>query len=102
MKTFALFTLAAALGVGTTSMLRTGHDSFPSPGGSAAQTADGAFRDGVYLGKRAAERGEAPHLAIGRWTALEDRSSFTAGYQRGYDEFLASRVASTTRERRPE
>ena len=30
--------------------------------------ADGAFRDGVYLGKLAAESGQPMHTAIGRWS----------------------------------
>jgi len=98
MKTFSLFALAAALSMGTASMLRTDHHyQFPSPNQTAAQITNGAFRDGLYLGRLAAEHGAEPHIAIGRWAALEDRSSFTAGYQQGYSEVLASRAASTTR-----
>jgi hypothetical protein len=63
-----------------------------SPGASAEAilTADGAFRDGLYLGKLAAERGEAQRPAIGRWSTDRDRSMFKAGYRRGYDESSAS------------
>ena len=57
------------------------------------QITDGAFRDGLYLGRLASERGLQPHIATARWTTAEDRASFTAGYQRGYNEFLASRIA---------
>jgi hypothetical protein len=94
MKGFSLFAFVVALGMGTTSMLRTGQNNQLSTG-TAAQITDGAFRDGLYLGSLAAERGAEPHAAIGRWATQEDRSSFAAGYQRGYREFLASRVAPT-------
>jgi len=51
--------------------------------------ADGAFRDGLYLGKLAAESGQPSRPAIGRWSGKEDRSMFLAGYERGYREVLA-------------
>ena len=92
MKTSALFALMIALGMGTASVLHIDHrNQFAGPHGTAAQI-DGAVRDGLYLGRLAAERG----VAVGRWANLQDRSSFTAGYQQGYREFLASRVAPTT------
>jgi hypothetical protein len=103
MKTFSLFTLLVAIGVGTAFMLVGHHrNQFASPNTIAAQSTDGAFRDGMYLGKLAAERGTASHVAIGRWSTAADRLSFTAGYQQGYSEFLASQVAPTARERRSE
>jgi hypothetical protein len=46
----------------------------------------GAYRDGMYLGRLAAKDGEAPHIASGRWSADEDRASFSAGYEHGYTE----------------
>lgn len=49
--------------------------------------ADGAFRDGLYLGKLAAANGEPARPAIGRWSTDHDRSLFTAGYRRGYSEY---------------
>ena len=51
---------------------------------------EGAFRDGLYLGKRAADHGEPQRIAIGRWSAEHDRLLFAAGYRRGYDEVLVS------------
>jgi len=84
-------------------MLRTDHrHQFTSSNGTAAQITDGAFQDGLYLGTLAAERGAAPHVAIGRWATVEDRSNFTAGYQQGYSEFLASRVTPTAQGSRTE
>jgi hypothetical protein len=56
----------------------------------AILAADGAFRDGLYLGKLAAEGGLQSHSAIGRWSAEQDRSMFRAGYERGYSELPAS------------
>jgi hypothetical protein len=59
--------------------------------GSDAQLAsDGAFRDGLYIGKLAAGRGRPQHPLTGRWSTEKDRASFAAGYRRGYDDFLAS------------
>jgi len=100
MKTLALFTLATALGMGTASLLRTDHPA--SSNQTVAQATDGAFRDGMYLGKLAAERGQGSHVAIGRWATPKDRSSFTTGYQQGYNEFLASRAESVSSGRRTE
>lgn len=100
MKTISLFTLAAALGMGTASLLRIDHQ-FPSAvPNSVLQATDGAFRDGVYLGKLAAKRGLPSHVAIGRWSTPVDRTSFAAGYQQGYSEFLANRAASVSGESR--
>jgi len=100
MKTLALFALATALGIGTASLLRTDHPA--SSNQTVAQAIDGAFRDGMYLGKLAAERGEGSHVAIGRWATPKDRSSFATGYQQGYNEFLASRAGSVSSGRRTE
>jgi hypothetical protein len=98
MKTFSLFALMAAIVTGTVSMLRVdqrNHLSTPI----AARSTDGAFRDGLYLGQLAAERGSESHLAVGRWATPDDRSSFTSGYQQGYNEFLANRVVSVSQPR---
>ncbi|MGA8273647.1 MAG: hypothetical protein WB919_18945 [Candidatus Sulfotelmatobacter sp.] len=48
-----------------------------------------AFCDGAYLGKLAAERGDAPHVSIGRWWTDADRKLFSAGYEKGYSEEIA-------------
>ncbi len=62
----------------------------PTTSEGALFAADGAFRDGLYLGKLSAQQGQPPRLAIGRWSTEHDRSLFTAGYRRGYDEVLAN------------
>jgi hypothetical protein len=93
MKRLSWFASVIALGMGTASML---HGDRPvvylSAHDNVAQTTNGAFRDGLYLGRLAAERGIAPRVARGRWARAEDRASFTAGYERGYKELLASRA----------
>jgi len=48
--------------------------------------ADGAYRDGMYLGTLAAESGRQASPPVGRWSTEQDRSSFTAGYRRGFDQ----------------
>lgn len=60
----------------------------PSPEDRISKLTDAAFRDGLYLGKLNASQGRELHIASGRWSRPEDRSSFTAGYQQAYDETL--------------
>jgi hypothetical protein len=45
---------------------------------------NGAFRDGIYLGKLDAAQGRDPHLGVGRWSGDQDRIAFTSGYQQSY------------------
>lgn len=47
--------------------------------------ADGAFRDGLYLGTLAAKNGQPANVPLGRWSSQQDRSMFAAGYRRGFD-----------------
>jgi hypothetical protein len=51
--------------------------------------AGGAFRDGLYPGRLAAESTQRPRPEVGRWSTNQDRAAFTAGYRRGYNEALA-------------
>jgi hypothetical protein len=59
----------------------------------AAQETNAAFRDGLYLGKLDAENGRKVKPSIGRWSEAKDRVSFLAGYQRGYEEGRATKIA---------
>lgn len=103
MTRLSLFTSAIAIGLGVVSGLAAvRHPYTPIAHEKTAQNSDGAFRDGLYLGKLAANRGAASHVAIGRWATAEDRASFAVGYQQGYDEVLASRLAPPTRGRQSE
>lgn len=66
MKRLSLFAAVVALGL-TASMLRTDHQNhLPSPNETVAQITNAAFRDGLYLGRLAAERGGEHHVASGR------------------------------------
>ena len=86
-----IYALALVICLGTTAMLAvSNHKVKSNASGETALASDGAFRDGLYLGKLAAESGQAPRLAIGRWSADQDRSMFAAGYRRGYSESVAS------------
>jgi len=45
-----------------------------------------AYRDGLYVGKLAAQRGEQHLAPVGRWSAPNDRDAFLAGYQQANAE----------------
>jgi hypothetical protein len=90
-----LYALALVTCVGTTAMLAvSNHNVKSNPGVESGFASDGAFRDGLYLGRLAAESGQAPRPAIGRWSADQDRSMFAAGYRRGYSESVTSAAAN--------
>jgi hypothetical protein len=59
-----------------------------SVNGDASKSTDGAYRDGLYHGELAAQRGSAVHVTSGRWAADQDRTSFAAGYEQGYNKFF--------------
>jgi len=82
-----LFTygLAMVVSLGTTALLATNGPAVRQVQSADAQMAvDGAFRDGLYVGKLAAADGRALLPPIGRWSNQRDRASFVAGYRRGY------------------
>jgi hypothetical protein len=45
-----------------------------------------AYRDGLYVGKLAAQRGEQRLAPVGRWSAQSDREAFLAGYEQSNSE----------------
>jgi hypothetical protein len=53
---------------------------------AAQQAGDGAFRDGLYLGKLARRANSPMNAPIGRWSTEKDRASFLAGYRQGFNE----------------
>jgi len=90
MKRFPSYAFAIVVCLGTTALLaNSGRTIKPSEGSEARVAGDGAFRDGLYIGRFAAEHGQQSRPSIGRWSTDQDRSMFTAGYGRGYKEFLA-------------
>lgn len=78
--------LALAVCLGTSATLAT-HYPGAQPGRSPeSQLAlDGAYRDGLYIGKLAAERGRESRPPIGRWVGEKDRAAFLAGYEHAYN-----------------
>jgi hypothetical protein len=57
---------------------------------SQASTTDpllsAAYRDGLYVGKLAAQRGEQRLAPVGRWATQSDREAFLAGYEQSSAE----------------
>jgi hypothetical protein len=91
------YALALVIFLGTTAVLAvSNHNGKSNASVETTLASDGAFRDGLYLGKLAAESGQAPRMALGRWSTDQDHSMFAAGYRRGYSESLAS-AANTPR-----
>jgi hypothetical protein len=98
MKGLVLTILAMVVAVAAATVFQGNRSpSVTGPHDNVKQITDGAFRDGLYLGRLASERGLPHRIAAGRWATAENRASFTAGYERGYNEFLASRMAPATR-----
>jgi basic membrane lipoprotein Med (substrate-binding protein (PBP1-ABC) superfamily) len=59
----------------------------------ASQETDAAFRDGLYMGRLDAEDARNVRPSVSRWSEPKDRASFLAGYQRGYEEGRATKIA---------
>jgi hypothetical protein len=86
-----LFTYATIVILGATATLAVSpRAANPDATAEANLAADGAFRDGLYLGKLGAEQGQPMRPAIGRWSREQDRALFTAGYRRGYNHASAT------------
>ena len=92
MKRLPLFALALLLVLTTASALWSGRRNVSSAPYDVSENLDGAFRDGLYLGRLAGESGAEPHMAIGRWAWADARRSFRAGYQQGYSHSLSGRA----------
>ena len=86
---------AIALFVMTASALTLRNRGMQAPASKPELATNAAYRDGLYLGRLAAEQGSPAHFATGRWARTEDRGDFVAGYQESYNEVLASRVRET-------
>ena len=78
--------LAIAVCLGTTAMLaNSGQRPSPTQIAEAQMATDGAYRDGLYLGKLTAKSGLRLLPPTGRWATERDRASFLAGYRRGFN-----------------
>jgi hypothetical protein len=87
MKSISLWTLILVVGAGSTAIMKTRINEDVTDVASvqnSVQNADGAYRDGLYLGKLTASLGDEPHLCTGRWSRKTDQDLFSAGYERGY------------------
>ena len=91
MQRIITYVLALTVSLETAALVaKSGFVGHQNQAVDAQLAADGAFRDGLYLGKLAAERGRPLHPLTGRWSSDKDRASFVAGYRRGYNDSLAS------------
>jgi hypothetical protein len=86
MKSPILWIALAVAGAGTMAFIQTqAKDQGRDP-----QATNGAYRDGLYLGKLDAENGNEQHIATGRWPGAEDRGSFSDGYRQAYRQVSAA------------
>ena len=56
------------------------------------QVSSAAFRDGLYMGRLAAERGDPAHVATARWATEAARMQFATAYQQAYSDISARNV----------
>jgi hypothetical protein len=86
MSNFITWVLALAVSLGTTAALAVHYPGSQPGRASESQLAlDGAYRDGLYVGKLAAESGRRSRAPIGRWSSERDRAAFLAGYESTYN-----------------
>jgi hypothetical protein len=88
-KRISLTIAALVLTAGASELLQKPSQSEVVPAFNTAT--DGAYRDGLFLGGRAAKTGSTSHPSIGRWSAQQDRNAFLAGYAQGYSHPDATR-----------
>ena len=58
----------------------------PSQASSIDPLLTAAYRDGLYVGKLAVQRGEQRLAPVGRWATQTDRDAFLAGYEQANSE----------------
>lgn len=93
MKRVFLFVLAVSVAVAAlTSRSLLSKADLPAET-AVSQAGNAAFRDGLHLGKFDAQSGRTHHLSVGRWSSDTNRAWFIAGYQAGYQQVNAVRVA---------
>jgi len=92
MKKLALSALALFVMTASAMTLHNGTASASTP----ELATNAAYRDGLYLGKFAAQNGNDAHVATARWARSEDREIFAAGYQQSYNAVLASGTAESS------
>jgi hypothetical protein len=96
MNNLSTYVLALAVCAATTLTALTNHHvGQNSRSANKSLALDGAYRDGLYLGRLTAESGQPLRPTVGRWSSEKDRTSFETGYRRGYNDVLASAVTAT-------
>jgi hypothetical protein len=93
MRNDSLWVLALIVAGSAAKMVKTGMTTTtnaPQNIASNQEISSAAFRDGSYLGKLAAGRGDAPHMAVGRWAKNADRILFATGYSEAYSQNLTA------------
>jgi hypothetical protein len=56
----------------------------------ADQRLNAAYRDGLYVGKLAQQRGEERQPSVGRWSTSVDRDAFSAGYSEANTQVVSA------------
>ena len=88
----ASLTFATHVVQGARSMKETSETSVKPQAAATSQSrainalSSAAYRDGLYVGKLAAQRGEQRLAPVGRWSAQDDRDAFLVGYQQANAE----------------
>jgi len=87
----ALVIGAAAVGIANEGVVMANQNKAGVVAGvvNEQQLSSAAYRDGLYLGKRAAERGDSNHVATGRWARESDRVLFASAYEQAFREVAA-------------
>ena len=100
MRRLFLFAIALTLWAGVAFMLPSAarQDSFPKLHDNNLVQTRAAFRDGLYLGGLAAQRGEEPHISEGRWSTRQTASCLRLGMRKDMTKVLQfeQRAASCT------
>lgn len=85
MKALLYSFLAALVILVTAHGSRSKPSSVKPPGEVDVRLAgEGAYRDGLYLGRLDRQHRKAEHPAWARWSAAKDRELFVQGYEAGY------------------
>jgi len=95
MKKLSVFTIVIALCLGAAAMIQSARltDGWKSSSIDAPRLISAPYRDGLYVGKLAAQRGGESLISTGRWAADADRASFREGFQQGYHDVLVLRAS---------
>lgn len=78
--------IAVVVGAAALVTLMVGTGRQPISSADARLANDGAYRDGLYQAQLDASQRRPAHITTGRWVSSEDRTSFIAGYLKGYQD----------------